>query len=110
MNAILKEHKNLTKISEQYENIYKFIYRIPENELVCHALTSTYKRCKRTAKYLHENMNDKKGTTKLKKNVPLCQIHCKQAVNSENNKSLKYGFYFESDMKKHFESKSYLKN
>ena len=107
-NRIVKKHNEIIKSSKKLENAYKFIYQIPENELVCYALTPTFQRCKRKAKYLHGNMNETGKNSKRKKDVPLCQVHCKQALKSDDKKTLKHGFYFESDKSDLFESEEYL--
>ena len=111
---IMKDHKiikkKFNKIKEEdnksknnYENKYDFIEKImsdEDNEYKCSSLTSSYTRCKQKVLYIYTNLNEPKENNKKKFNVPLCKRHTDMILNSEDKKTLKYGFYFESDLYK----------
>ncbi len=67
------------------------------NELRCIAQTSHYTRCKQSVKYIHKTLNKSDENIKKKKNAPFCVRHMNSLLHSVDNKSLKYGFYFEND-------------
>ncbi len=123
-DAVLKKHisdvkntqcrsieKEYTKIVKQYEkekrkrnifnnrseNKYSFITKVDvddSDDYKCFALNGNYKRCKNNVRYLHNGI--KKNKQKIS-NVSLCTRHTNLILDSENKKTLKFGFYFESD-------------
>ncbi len=69
-------------------------------EYKCSALASNYERCKQKVKFLHKNINKDGENFKYKKNIPFCARHSKTIIQSSDGRSLKNGFYYESDLYK----------
>ena len=96
----IKQKKILEVESKKPENIYDFVKLVddPDNKLECCALTKNYKQCKQPVKYKVKNINKDGEDDKNKYNVFFCTQHVKQLADSDDQKSLKYGFYFDSDI------------
>ncbi len=94
----MENYKNIMK--KGYEFRYKFIklYKGNDPEIECSALTNQYLRCGKPVLYTIDNLNEDGEKFKYKKKVPLCKNHTKQIVESDNKKTLRYGFYYESDL------------
>ena len=101
VNKMVKDMKRYKKMKKRgYEYQYKFIklYQGNDPDIECSALTNKYLRCERDVMYTIANLNDDGEGFRYKKNVPLCKNHTKQIVESDDKKTLRYGFYYESDL------------
>ena len=108
INRICVREKKLVEIdAKKPNNLYDFVTLIDDKEyldnldnteLVCSALTKNYKQCKQQVKYKIENLNKDGEDNKHKYNVLFCTQHVKQLAESDDQKTLKYGFYFDSDI------------
>lgn len=97
-NQLVKELEKYKKIRKQKESELYKEYSGNDPDIECSALTNKYMRCERDVLFTINNINDSSEKFKYKKNVPLCKIHTKQILNSPDKKTLKYGFYYESDL------------
>ena len=97
-NAIIKK---LKKEMAKPENAHDFVTLCDPEEaedMVCAALTTSLYKCRCKVKYIHKNMNPKGKRSKMKKNVPLCDRHMKQVLESDDQRTPPNGFMFESDL------------
>lgn len=83
------EHKCLKIFVTDYDN---------NDEYKCAALTNSYVQCEKEVTYVIKNINRENEDYFYKKNVLLCQNHAKQLIKSSDEKSLKFGFYYDSDL------------
>jgi len=104
---LLNYHKNAIKdiVNDKYyierlnENVYSISAELAEEEeLQCVCLTSTYTRCKLKVKYIYKNLNREGEKIRYKKNLPFCQKHLKEVMKSSDKKTLRFGFYYESEL------------
>ena len=93
--------KKIKKELSKPENSYDFVVLCHPDEvddMVCLALTSKLYKCRGKVKYIHKDMNPKGKRSKMKKNVPLCNRHMSQVLESSDLKTPPHGFMFESDL------------
>ena len=101
MKQYEKEKKSRKIFNNKAENKYSFITKVDDDDSIylgnnkCFALNGNYKRCKKLATYLYNGI--KNENTERKCNVSLCTRHTNLILSSKNKKTLKFGFYFESD-------------
>jgi hypothetical protein len=93
------------KKKDELETRYKFLVKIDvqkNNKLKCCALTTSYERCKQKPAYIYECMRCYSIVTRIddisQKNAIFCLKHTKALIESNDMETLKYGFYWESDI------------
>nr|QBK89157.1 MAG: hypothetical protein LCMiAC02_02510 [Mimivirus LCMiAC02] len=101
MNQYEREKKKRNIFNNKAENKYRFITKVDADDgddYKCYALNGNYKRCANRVTYLHNGIKNKKIKKKYGTcNVSLCTRHTNLILNSEDKKTSKFGFCFDSD-------------
>jgi hypothetical protein len=87
-----KLKKNIIK-NNRPENMYDYIDLIKSSKYKCSALTSNYKRCTQDVVYKINNYMNRND-------IYFCKTHLKNYIQmlNDNKTTLKYGFFFDSDL------------
>ena len=100
-NRFKRDKEKQEKMKNEPENICKSVTKLTPKQKKkhrCACLNSNYYRCNKPVLYIHKNINKKNKRDPKKKNVPFCTRHIKMLLDSKDKKTLKYGYWFESDL------------